>query len=152
VTDILLGDNNTRYFKTIANGKHRKKRIFSLDHENGKIKGQSNLKAYITWFYKDLFGGPEENSFALDEGRIDDIPQVTQGENDFLIAPFTKKEIWDVVLDTEHNKAPCLDGIPAEFYQKFWDVIKGDLMQMFPELHMGNLPLFSLNFCDNFDL
>jgi hypothetical protein len=130
----------------IANGKHRKKRIFSLDHENGKIEGQSNLKAYITRFYKDLFGEPEGNSFTLDEGRIDDIPQVTQGENDFLIAPFTKKEIRYAIFDMEHNKAPSPDGIPAEFYQNFWDVIKGDLMQMFHELHMGTLPLFSLNF------
>jgi hypothetical protein len=36
VTDVLLGDNNTRYFQMVANGKHRKKRIFSLDHEDGK--------------------------------------------------------------------------------------------------------------------
>ena len=35
-TDVLLGDNNTRYFQMIANGKHRKKRIFSLEHDGGK--------------------------------------------------------------------------------------------------------------------
>ena len=26
-TDVLLGDNNTRYFHMVANGKHRKKHI-----------------------------------------------------------------------------------------------------------------------------
>lgn len=46
VKDVLLGDNNTRYFQMVANGKHRKKRIFSLDDDSGKIKGQANLKAY----------------------------------------------------------------------------------------------------------
>ena len=50
VTDVLLGDNNTRYFQMVANGKHRKKRIFSLEHEGGKIEGQYNLKGYITQF------------------------------------------------------------------------------------------------------
>ena len=35
-TDVLLEDNNTRYFHMIANGKHRKKRIFSLEHDGGK--------------------------------------------------------------------------------------------------------------------
>ena len=34
-TDVLLGDNNTRYFQMIANGKHRKKSIVSLEHDGG---------------------------------------------------------------------------------------------------------------------
>src|SRR5438128_12144865 len=46
----------------------------------------------------------------------------------------------------EHNKAPGSDSFPAEFYQKFWEVIKVDLLLMFQELHSGDLPLFSLNF------
>ena len=46
----------------------------------------------------------------------------------------------------EHNKAPGPNGFPAEFYQQFWDVIKGDLMNMFHDLHKGDLLLFSLNF------
>ena len=44
------------------------------------------------------------------------------------------------------TKAPGPDSIPAEFYQQFWDVIKGDLMQIFHDLHNGDIPLFSLNF------
>ena len=30
VKDVLLGDNNTRYFQMVANGKHRKKEFFPL--------------------------------------------------------------------------------------------------------------------------
>jgi hypothetical protein len=44
------------------------------------------------------------------------------------------------------KKAPGLYGFPAEFYQQFWETIKGDLMQMFRDLEKGELPLFSLNF------
>jgi hypothetical protein len=75
-----------------------KKRIFSLNHEDGKIEGQANLKAYITWFYKDLFGPTQENIMTLDEARTNDIPQVTQAENESLTASFTEKEIWDAVF------------------------------------------------------
>jgi hypothetical protein len=46
----------------------------------------------------------------------------------------------------ELNKAPGPDGFPAEFYRTFWDVIKGDLMSMFYQLHSGELQLFKLNF------
>ncbi|KAL5676668.1 hypothetical protein ACJX0J_012799, partial [Zea mays] len=40
---------------------------------------------HITNYYKSLFGPPEENSITMDEARIDDIPQVTQQENEFLV-------------------------------------------------------------------
>ena len=45
----------------------------------------------------------------------------------------------------EHSKAPGPDGFPAEFYQKIWDVIKHDLMNLFNEFHAGSLPFFGLN-------
>ena len=100
----------------VANGKHHKKCIFSLEHEGGKIEGQHNLKGHITQFYKELFGPPEENNFTLGD-RTDDIPQVSPLENAFLVAPFTEKEIRDAIFDMDHNKAPGPDGFPAEFNQ-----------------------------------
>jgi hypothetical protein len=146
VKDILYGDNNTKYFQIIANGKHRKKRIFSLDDVNGKIEGQANLKEYITNFYKDLFSEPKESPFSLDD-QTEDITQVIESENDLLTTPFTEEEeVKNAVFNMEHNKAPTPDGFPAEFYQKFWETIKGDLMQMFHDLYRGELPIFSLNF------
>jgi len=111
----------------------------------GGIEGQQNLKEYITKFYKDLFGPPEDNHFSLNNRR-DDIPQVSQPENEFLTAPFTEKEIREAIFSMEHNKALGPDGFPIEFYQHFCEVIKGDLINMFHDMHSGDLPLFSLNF------
>jgi hypothetical protein len=119
---------------------------FSLDHEGGKIKVQANLKNYITRSYKDLFGPSQDNTMTLDEAQIVDIPQVNQAKNEFLMPYFMEKEIRDAVFTMEHNKALGPNGFPVEFYQKFWDVIKVDLMQMFHDLHLGTLLLFSLNF------
>jgi hypothetical protein len=56
-TNILEGDNNTKYFQMIANGKRRKTRIFRLEQEKGVMEGEKILKDYITKYYKDLFGG-----------------------------------------------------------------------------------------------
>jgi hypothetical protein len=46
----------------------------------------------------------------------------------------------------KHNKAPGPDGFPAEFYQKFWETIKGDLMALIEDFYEEKMPLFSLNF------
>jgi hypothetical protein len=43
----------------------------------------------------------------------------------------------------KHNKAPGPDDFSAEFYQVFWEIIKGDLMALFKGFHEGKLPLFS---------
>jgi hypothetical protein len=50
------------------------------------------------------------------------------------------------MFQMEHNKSLGPDSFLAEFYQMFWDVIKGDRMALFHEFHQGSLPLFSLNF------
>jgi hypothetical protein len=36
------------------------------------------------------------------------------------------EEIRDVVFDLKHNKAAGPDGLPAEFYQTFWEVMRGE--------------------------
>jgi hypothetical protein len=46
----------------------------------------------------------------------------------------------------EKNKAPRPDVFPTEFYQRFWDTIKHDMMEMFVSFQKGELPLFHLNY------
>ena len=83
---------------------------------------------------------------SLNEEFTKDIPQVSNLENEILSDIFTQKEIREVIFQKELNKAPGLDGFPAEFYQTFWEVIKPDLLALFNEFHQGSLPLHSLNF------
>ncbi|XP_073367868.1 uncharacterized protein [Aegilops tauschii subsp. strangulata] len=115
----LMGDSNTRYFQLVANGRHRKKCMYSLQQEEGRIEGQEELKKYITNYYKSLFGATIDGNFTLDESQTEDIPQVTAEENDILTAPFSEEEVRVAVFQMEHNKAPGPDGFPAEFYQNF---------------------------------
>jgi hypothetical protein len=85
---ILHGDMNTKYFQLLANGKHKTTRIFQLQDGDRIIEGDEALKKYITSYYKGLFSKSIENNFRLDESFKEDIPQVTERENDILIQPF----------------------------------------------------------------
>lgn len=146
VRHVVQGDANTQFFHMIANGKHRNKRIFQLEQDEGTILGQENLKLYITEYYKQLFGPPEDNYVSLDESRIEDVPQLTAVENDILVAPFSEKEVFEAISQMKNNKAPGPDGFPTEFYKKCWHIIKGDLLPLFHDLFSGQLQLFQLNF------
>jgi mannosylglycoprotein endo-beta-mannosidase len=139
---ILEGDSNTRYFHSVANGRHGKKRIHSLIQEEGTSEGHEQLKSYIKNYYKNLFGKLDEGNFTMDEARTEDIPQVSMEEKDFLIAPYLEEEIQKAIFLMEHKKAPRPDGFPVEFYQTFWDTIITDLLELFSSLHAGQLELF----------
>lgn len=78
IKELLQGDSNTKYFHLIASGKHRKTRIFQLQDGDQIIKGDEALTKYITFYYKGLFGLPDDVSLTHD------IPQVTQMENDIF--------------------------------------------------------------------
>jgi mannosylglycoprotein endo-beta-mannosidase len=147
---LLEGDSNTRYFHSVANGRHRKKLIHSLEQEEGLIEGHDQIKSYITNYYKGLFGDPVESTLSLDETRIEDIPQVSAEENAFLTAPYSEEEVKKAVFQMEHNKAPGPDGFPAELFQSFWEIIKGDLLELFAALSAGQLELFRINFEKSF--
>jgi mannosylglycoprotein endo-beta-mannosidase len=110
---LLEGDSNTRYFHSVANGRHQKECIHSLVQEEGIIEGQDNLKVYITNYYKNLFGAPEESNFSMDESRTDDIPRVSVEKNNLLTAEYSEEEVWKAIFQMEHNKASGPDGFPA---------------------------------------
>ncbi|WVZ53969.1 hypothetical protein U9M48_004850 [Paspalum notatum var. saurae] len=82
----------------------------------------------------------------MDETRHDDIPQVSELENEILVSPFSEEEVKMAVFQMKHNTAPGPNGFQVEFYQTFWINIKEDLMALFTEFHKGTLPLHSLNF------
>jgi hypothetical protein len=122
----------------VANGKYRKTRIFQLQHEDKIIEGDIALKKHITSYYKELFGPQIPSSFSLDESRVDDIVQVSQEENNWLVQPFIEDQVREAIFQMEHNKAPGQDGVPTEFYQSCWEIIKEDLMALFREFHQGD--------------
>jgi hypothetical protein len=88
-----------------------------------------------------------DNGFlSLDEDRRSDITQISPEENEKLTSIFTEQEVKEAIFQMKHNKVPGTDGFPAEFYQIFWETIKGDLMALFHDCFEDKLSLFSLNF------
>jgi hypothetical protein len=63
-----------------------------------------------------------------------------------LGSAFTEKEVKIAAFGSYADGAPGPDGIPFMFYQKFWEVIKNDLISMFNAWFNDDLDLYRLNF------
>jgi len=57
------------------------------------IDGDAQLKQHITNYYKNLFGPPDNSNMKLDEHLVQDIPQVSELENEYLTDVFTESEV-----------------------------------------------------------
>jgi hypothetical protein len=93
-----------------------------------------------------LFAKEPESGVNLGSDFWEEGDKVTREENVLLIAPFTEAEIKEAIFSCYSEGAPGPDGLPFLFYQKFWDVVKGDLVALFEDFHKGNLDLSRLNF------
>lgn len=96
-------------------------------------------------FYKNLFAEEPASSVNLGADFWEEEDKVTKEENDLLLAPFSEKEIKSAVFTCYAEGAPGPDGLPFLFYQKFWDIVKKDLVDMFEDFHKGRLDLYRLN-------
>jgi hypothetical protein len=63
-----------------------------------------------------------------------------------LGSAFTDEEVRKVVFGSYADGAPSPDGLSFMFYQKFWDIIKEDLIAMFNAWFRNDLDLFRLKF------
>jgi hypothetical protein len=56
--------------------------------------------------------------------------KLSDEDKESLTIPFSLEEIHNVVSDLKHNSALGPDGLPAEFFQDFWDTIKNEILDI----------------------
>jgi hypothetical protein len=124
----------------------RKKRIDYLESPVGHISDQKCMLNLAVGFYKELFAREERAPIKLSENFWEESQKVRSEENESLVAPFSEAEIKEAIFSCYPEGAPGLDGLSFIFYQKFWDVIKKDIIAMFDDLYKGELDIYRLNF------
>jgi hypothetical protein len=120
--------------------------MYSLKHNDILIEGTDNLLKHATDYYKNLFGPGEGNKMSLDPNIWSIDERLCVEDNCILDEPFSESEVKNAIDIMARNKAPGPDGIPVEFYQVCWPIIKQDIMKLFHDLSNGDLDLYRLNF------
>lgn len=130
------GDNNTKYFHSIANGRRRANEIGVVSDDGRVYQSEEDKKNYFSQYFKHLY--TPETSAPLSFGDWSGLfttRRVSDQMGRSLSEKFSADEIKTAVFQLGSDKAPGPDGFLLRFYQIFWEAIKGDLLNVFQELY-----------------
>jgi hypothetical protein len=111
-------------FSSLQKGRKRRVKIHSLFHNGFSVEDEGGINQVATSIYMDLFGPSLASNISMKN-----LPMKRLDEEDriLLTKHFSLEEIKKVVFSLKHNSTPGPNGLPAEFFQDFWELIKLDL-------------------------
>ncbi|XP_078503492.1 fibrocystin [Lissotriton helveticus] len=112
------------------------------DGKGGTYQDTKRIQDTFLQHYKQLYSTQQEGEVEFGD-FLDDIALCWLGDSHraFLGCPFELDEIRDAIMSLSNGKAAGLDGLPAEFYKCYIDIMAPVLKQIFEEsLEAGILP------------
>jgi hypothetical protein len=89
-------------------------------------------------YYKKLFGYENMMDINLSNDFWNPSEMVSEAHNSELDRDFSEEEVKATVFESYAEGAPGPDGFPFLFYQKFWELIKFDLLNMISDWNRGS--------------
>ena len=135
------GERCTKYFLNLCKKREGDTYVHSLrktskDGKTTSIVTESNeILDVMKSFYEDLYTAEPTSEEAQREMLQDIQKTLTTQQKNLTNGIITKDEIQNAIKGMNNGKSPGSDGIPSEFYKRFWNTIGNDLMQMFDEIH-----------------
>lgn len=92
---------------------------------------QKDLGRVAEEYFKRLFSS-EDVGVTIEDAEIslDSFPKILHEQNEALVAPVSREELYKAVMDINLHKCPGPDGMSGFFYHQFWDVIGEDVYRM----------------------
>ena len=126
------GERPTRYFFKLEQTRIRKSRIHAIYDTNGvEVSSQAEIaKAHVD-FYTSLFS-EEPIDFDKQSDLLSSLTNSLSADQSMLCeGQISLEEITNAVKGLSSGKAPGPDGLSAEFYVKFWDLLGPYLVRVF---------------------
>ncbi|XP_038991751.1 uncharacterized protein LOC120115050 [Hibiscus syriacus] len=76
-----------------------------------------------------------------------DVPlkRLTAVTRRFIECPFSEDEVWHAIKSSDDTRAPGPDGFSLDFFKKFWQYIKGEVMKFMEDFYWGKVEDLSFN-------
>ena len=134
-------DTNSQFFFSLEKYKGCRKSITHLQREDHTItENQREIRQLTRQFYQNLFTA-EPVSPEAQNTLLHDLPQLPADKVTQLDEPISLDEYTFALKNIANGKTPGVDGIPCEFYKKFWSLLGNDFHQVFQKsISDGLLP------------
>jgi hypothetical protein len=124
----------------VANQRKREKTISCLEGNDGLVEDTTSMIDHVVGFYKKLLGEEVRDNIGLGMDFWEEQEIVTREEREDLEADFSEQEIREAIFDS------YADGFSFMFYQKFWPIIKTDLIALFKSFEQDEDNIARLNY------
>lgn len=139
VKSFQTGTNPTgEFFKSVMERK-RLQEIEYIRDTNGTLLTGRELENFLTNHYKAQFSD-NLNVNLENTNYLAAIPKLTEEDQNDLEGEYSPEEIKISVMSLKRNTAPGLDGLTAEFYQFFQQLLMPDLLEIFNKTSTDDTP------------
>ena len=125
------GESSSAYFLRLER-KHGSDRWISAlrDGDGSVVSSPLDLCASLSSFYSDLFSASSVDP-QVQADLLGNLPSsLSGGQSSLCEGHLTVDEVLSALRGMARRKAPGLDGLPMEFYLKFWPVLGADLVSV----------------------
>ena len=141
---IESGEKSTSYFLKLEKRHAKFNSIDKITKDDGtEMTSDEDILQEARIFYHNLYSSSNPNERDIDS-FLDQLPAIpTLSQEDMLLCEdeITENECLYAIKSLRSNKSPGLDGIPIEFYRKFWPDIGQFLVKLYNESYSkGELP------------
>ncbi|XP_020096969.1 uncharacterized protein LOC109716078, partial [Ananas comosus] len=134
------GDLNTKFFHNTTRIRRHRNRINFIKCSNGvHATNQVDITNEFCRFYLSLWM-PNTRTDSMPVSWPD-LPAISQENAEVLIKPIEDLEIKQALWSMPNGKAPGPDGLQAEFFKNYWDIVGLDLCKAIKHFFLhANLP------------
>ena len=138
---ILQIDNeeeqDTNFFKLEALHAERKQ-ITELINENGQqLRSKEEILGEVTNFYKNLWGTKKQINLEEQDQYLNEAIPHDETESVIGNSTLTMEEIETSKQEQNKKGSPGIDGLPPQFYDWAWDIIKDDFHEVLNNCYLA---------------
>ena len=136
-TWVKEGEKNSKYFFSLEKRNFLNKNMTAVRTENGCVyHDQQSILNEQTKFFSNLYQRDNKVAFTLKPSPGEVL--VSEADKEWLDKEYTEEELYTSLTGMKNDKTPGLDGLPKEFYVKFWSYIKLPLIENYAEAVKNN--------------